>query len=55
MTDYVKKNGLGGVDAGRVDKALNEISSALNIAKPAADQVWTDAYLPPAKDRMVNP
>ena len=55
MTDYVKKHGLGAVDAGRVDKALNEISSALGIAKPDADQVWTDAYLPPDKDRMVKP
>jgi NitT/TauT family transport system substrate-binding protein len=54
MTDYVKQNGLGAVDADRVEKALNEISSALGIAKPDPKEVWTDAYLPPKAERMVN-
>ena len=54
MTDYVKQNGLGAVDAARVDKALNEISSALSIAKPDPEEVWTDAYLPPKEKRMVT-
>jgi NitT/TauT family transport system substrate-binding protein len=55
MTDYVKQHGLGAVDAARVDKALAQISSALGIARPDPAQVWTDAYLPPGKDRLVKP
>jgi len=55
MTDYAKQHGIGAVDAGRIDKALNEISAALGVARPTADQVWTDLYLPPEKDRMVRP
>jgi len=55
MTDYVKKHGLGAVDAARVDKALTQISGALGIAKPDPAQVWTDAYLPSEKDRLVKP
>jgi NitT/TauT family transport system substrate-binding protein len=55
MTDYAKTHGIGAVDAGRVDKALIEISAALGVARPTADQVWTDLYLPPEKDRMVRP
>jgi NitT/TauT family transport system substrate-binding protein len=55
MTDYVKQHGLGAVDAGRVDKALSEISGALGIAKPDPAEVWTDAYLPPERDRWVKP
>jgi NitT/TauT family transport system substrate-binding protein len=55
MTDYVKKHGLGAVDAGRIDRALDQISSALGIAKPEANQVWSSAYLTPDAERMVNP
>jgi NitT/TauT family transport system substrate-binding protein len=55
MTDYVKKRGLGGIDDERVERALTAISSALGLGKPAVDRVWTSAYLPPEKDRMVNP
>jgi NitT/TauT family transport system substrate-binding protein len=54
VTDYVKKNGLGGVDSDRVEKALAEISSALGIARPKAEEVWTGAYLPPTADRLVS-
>ena len=55
MTDYVKANGLGGVDDARVDRALNEISDAFKVAKPAVDAVWNPAYLPPAAARRLKP
>ena len=45
---------LGAVDSDRVEKALAEISGALGIAKPKAEEVWTPAYLPPPADRMVT-
>jgi NitT/TauT family transport system substrate-binding protein len=54
MTAYVKSHGLGGVDTDRVEKALTEISGALEIAKPTASEVWTGAYLPPAEKRIVK-
>jgi NitT/TauT family transport system substrate-binding protein len=55
VTEYVRQNGIAGVDLARVDKATAVISEALGIAKPNARDVWTDAYLPPERDRMVKP
>ncbi len=54
LTPNVKKNGLSNVDPARLEKILGQISLAYSIPKPEADKVWTAAYLPPAKDRMVS-
>jgi NitT/TauT family transport system substrate-binding protein len=54
-TDDVKKNGLSDVTPERLDAALTQISEAMAIAKPAASDVWTSAYLPPRRERMIEP
>jgi NitT/TauT family transport system substrate-binding protein len=54
-TDDVKKNGLSDVTPERLEAALTQISDAMGIAKPAASDVWTSAYLPPRNERMIEP
>jgi NitT/TauT family transport system substrate-binding protein len=53
-TDDVKKNGLSEVTADRLDKSLTQIADAMGFPKPAASEVWTSAYLPPQKERMIG-
>ena len=54
-TDDVKKNGLSDVTPERLEAALTQISDAMGIAKPAASDVWTSAYLPSRNERMIEP
>ena len=54
-TDDVKKNGLSDVTPEQLETALTQISDAMGIAKPAASDVWTPAYLPPRSERMIEP
>jgi NitT/TauT family transport system substrate-binding protein len=53
-TDDVKQNGLSEVTADRLDKSLTQIADAMGFPKPAASEVWTSAYLPPQKERMIG-
>jgi hypothetical protein len=48
ITDETKKNGLSTFPASRLDEILTQISDALQIKKPAPDDVWDAEYLPPA-------
>ena len=53
LTPNVTANGLSAVDPARLDTTLGLIATAYEIGKPAADTVWTSAYLPPHSDRRV--
>jgi hypothetical protein len=33
---------------------LTQIADAMGFPKPAASEVWTSAYLPPQKERMIG-
>lgn len=47
LTDYVKANGMGAIDAARMDKALAQIAETYEFkAAPDAGLYFTDAYLP---------
>lgn len=53
MTDQVKANGLGTIDPARMARAVGVVADAYGIAEPpAAESLYTDAYLPPAAERM---
>ena len=47
LTDYVKANGMGGIDSARVSAAIKQLSETYDY-KPAPDAAlyFTDAYLP---------
>ena len=47
VTDYTKANGMGGVDAARMEKAMEQIAENYEFQnKPEMSAVFTDAYLP---------
>jgi NitT/TauT family transport system substrate-binding protein len=47
MTDWVKANGMGIVDAARMESALAQIGTVYTFQTPPdAGKLFTDAYLP---------
>ena len=51
----VRANGLGGVDRARLERAIAQVADAFALpSRPRAEQVFTDAYLPPAAARKVE-
>ena len=50
ITDETKKNGLSTFSKERLDQILNQVSDAMQIKKPAQDEVWDPDYLPPASE-----
>lgn len=46
-TPWTKKNGMGNVDQKRLAKSLEGVASAFDIPVPAAQDIFTDKYLPP--------
>jgi len=55
LTDYVKANGMGGIDTERMTAAMKQLGETYEF-KNAADlgKIFTDAYLPDAAARKVN-
>ncbi|WP_158610232.1 ABC transporter substrate-binding protein [Herminiimonas sp. KBW02] len=53
-TPWVKKNGMSFIDPARLNKSLTEVSAALDIPRPDAKDVYTDAYLPPRSSLMIT-
>jgi len=55
MTDWVRENGLGNVDADRFELSLEQIAMTYEFqADPDADRYFTDAYLPDDGSLMIE-
>lgn len=55
LTPWVKENGFGGIDRDRFAKALDQIAAALDYKeRPKPEDVFTDAFLPPADQRRIG-
>ncbi|HSE92745.1 MAG TPA: ABC transporter substrate-binding protein [Methylomirabilota bacterium] len=55
VNDEVKRNGLLGIDAARMQRAIDQVAQSFELpSKPAVAQVFTDAYLPPASARKLD-
>jgi NitT/TauT family transport system substrate-binding protein len=55
LTPYVQQHGFGGIDKQRMSAGIDQVTEALELpTKPKVDDVFTDKFLPPAKDRMLN-
>ena len=54
VNDEVKKNGVGGIDAARMQRAITQVVQSFQLEKtPTVEQVFTSAYLPaPAARRL---
>jgi NitT/TauT family transport system substrate-binding protein len=56
LTPEVKANGYGGIDKARFTRAVAQLAIAykFKLAPPKPDDIFDDAYLPPAAARMVK-
>jgi len=55
ITKEVLANGLGGVDAKRLAKSIDQIGESFTFTnKPKVDDIFDAQYLPPKADRMVS-
>ena len=50
VTEESKKNGLSTFSNELLDRILTQITGALNVKKPAPDDIWTPEYLPSAAE-----
>ncbi|MDB5610985.1 MAG: NitT/TauT family transport system substrate-binding protein [Bradyrhizobium sp.] len=54
LTPYVKKNGFGDIDRTRMEKGIDQVTEALELPRrPRLEEVFTNAFLPPADQRML--
>jgi len=54
VTDSVRRNGLSHVEAPRLQRQVDAIRAAFGLAQvPAVERIYTDAFLPPAAQRML--
>ncbi|QBY02274.1 ABC transporter substrate-binding protein [Rhodophyticola sp. CCM32] len=54
LTDHVRGNGMGQVDADRMDRAIEQLRMTYDFqSEPDAALYFTDAYLPDAEIRMI--
>jgi NitT/TauT family transport system substrate-binding protein len=55
LTDWVKANGMGGIDDARMKTAIDQVVLSFGLEKtPAVADVFTTAFLPPAEERMLK-
>ncbi len=55
LTAEVKRDGLGGVDSARLERAIDQIAEEHKFRKrPVAADVFDDGFLPPVGGRLIN-
>jgi len=55
MTDEVNRNGLGGVDPARLERAIEQVGEGFKFAKrPQPSDIFDDRFLPARADRLIN-
>ena len=55
LTDEVRRNGIGGIDPARLERAIDEIAEDYKFRKrPMAADIFDGSFLPPADGRMMN-
>lgn len=55
LTEAVAESGMGDIDPDRMREAIEQIGIAYDYQnKPTVDDVFTDAYLPPVEERMLQ-
>lgn len=55
ITEEVKRNGLGGIEASRFDAGIGQIADTYEFRKrPSVGDIFDDAFLPPLSARKIN-
>jgi len=54
VTEHVRVNGLGAIDAPRLQKQIEQVSEAYGLSNPPTqDRLFTPKFLPPQSERML--
>jgi NitT/TauT family transport system substrate-binding protein len=55
LTPEVRRNGIGGVDAARMERAIDQIAVDYKFRKrPTPAEIFDDSFLPPVDSRLIN-
>lgn len=55
LTDETRRNGLGGIDAARLERSIDQIAQDFKFQKrPTAGDIFDDRFLPPVAARLIN-
>jgi NitT/TauT family transport system substrate-binding protein len=55
VTGEVRRNGIGGIDAARLDRSIDQMAEDFKFQKrPSAADIFDDAFLPPLGGRLIN-
>jgi NitT/TauT family transport system substrate-binding protein len=55
LTGEVKHNGIGGIDAARFERSIDQIAEDFKFQKrPTAADIFDDSFLPPLNGRLIN-
>jgi NitT/TauT family transport system substrate-binding protein len=55
LTAEVRRNGLGGIDAARFEKSIEQLAEDFKFQKrPTASDIFDDSFLPPLNGRLIN-
>jgi NitT/TauT family transport system substrate-binding protein len=55
LTGEVKRNGIGGIDAARFERSIDQLAEGFKFQKrPQPADIFDDQFLPPLNGRMVN-
>lgn len=55
VTDWVRANGMGGIDPERWARAMDQIALTYDFTRrPAMEEVFDDSFLPPADERRID-
>jgi NitT/TauT family transport system substrate-binding protein len=55
VTGEVRRNGIGGIDAARLDRSIDQMAEDFKFQKrPSVADIFDDAFLPPLGGRLIN-
>jgi NitT/TauT family transport system substrate-binding protein len=55
LTGEVKHNGIGGIDAARFERSIDQVAEDFKFRKrPTAADIFDDSFLPPLNGRLIN-
>jgi NitT/TauT family transport system substrate-binding protein len=55
LTGEVKRNGLGGIDAARFERSIDQLAEGFKFQKrPQTPDIFDDQFLPPLSSRLIN-
>ena len=55
LTAEVRRNGLGGIDAARFERSIDQLAEGFKFQKrPVAADIFDDQFLPPINGRLIN-